>query len=152
MAALAVAAWAGLWSLLAVSNPELPRVSERVLQPTSGTAPAAPMRLAGDDAAMREQLARQVQKALGGRLLDGQRFSTVRVESVRLAAGHADIRLWGLLLSDRAEPAMLEVDLRLDRELLNVQRLSARAYSPHGPDPVLTAWFAGSDAVSQASP
>ncbi|MCK7593252.1 hypothetical protein [Pseudomarimonas salicorniae] len=151
LAALGVTAWAALWSLIALSNPELPAVSERMTvdQPIRLVRSEADMDVARDR--LEVAFADKAAAALRERLGFGYRFEMTRLESLTLRDDRADARLWGLLIAANQAPAMLRVDLRLDRRTQQVERLYAQAYGEREDDPFITAWIANDPGTLQAA-
>lgn len=149
--ALGLASWAALWSLLAVSGPSLPIASERML--VAANEMPVPRRVAAElqGEALRQRLALITTDALRERLGPGYPFELVRVERLNLADAHADVRLWGLLQVAEGPPAMLRVDLRIDRRSAHVERFHAEAFDEQRRDPFLTAWISNGPGAHQAA-
>jgi hypothetical protein len=150
LVALGVTTWAALWSLIALSNPQLPAVSERTMV-------EQPAKAAHQDidestrVALEAALSEKAGEALRERLGPGHRFEVTHVESLTLRAKDAEARLWGLLFAGDRQPSMLRVDLRMNRHSQQVDRLYAQAFNEHDEDPFLTAWISNGPGVLQAA-
>lgn len=149
LAAMGITVWAALWSLMALSSPELPAVSERskLEQPvkTSIVADAAA------SAALEGALADKAAAALGERLGAAYGFEMIRLESLTLHEERAEALLWGLLVGSGQAPSMLRVELHLDRHSQRVEYLHAQAYTEQADDPIVTAWIASDPGTLQAA-
>lgn len=151
LAALAVTAWAALWSLMALSSPPLPEVSERSTQRAPSRSAVQADSAESATAALEAAIRTRAAEALRQRLGNGYRFEMTRLESLTLGDSQARVRAWGLLFSPGEAPAMLRVDLWLDRATQQVDSLQVEAFDERRADPVLTAWIARDPGALQAA-